>query len=202
MPRVSTRHAPMDTAGRDLRVGDWVRVVSVPGSVVTMPRRSKRVFSAAVGKTFQIEAFNEVGFAELDLHGKVGPDTIWIEPFCLARTRRPTRYSARFARILAIRKRLERPRWSLSYKARYGNGTNPMRLLARLNRSLRLGHGWYRLEKRREIHGTFTTTDRRLSSRRQLEWFRLQLKKSGLFHSLRIGRVNQASNTPARPPHE
>jgi hypothetical protein len=188
MPRVST-HAPIDAAGRDLRVGDWVRIVSVPDSVATMPRRSKRVFSAGVGKTFQIEAFDEIGCAELDLHGKVGPDTIWIEPFCLARARRPARYSARFARILAIRKRLERPRWSLSYKAKYGNGISPMRLLARLNRSLRLGHGWYRLEKRREIHGTFTTNDRRLSSRRQLEWFRLQLKKSGLFHSLRIGRV-------------
>ena len=189
MRRAST-HAPIDAAGRGLRVGDWVRVVSVPSSVVTMPRRSKRVFSGAVGKTFQIEAFNEVGFAELDLHGKVGPNTIWIEPFCLARTRRPTRYSARFARILAVRKRLERPRWFLSYKAKYGNGTSPMRLLARLNRSLRLGHGWYRLEKRREIHGTFTTTDSRLSSRQQLEWFRLQLKKSGLFHSLRIGRAD------------
>lgn len=188
MPRVST-YAPIDTAGRDLRVGDWVRVVSVPGSVVTMPHRSKRAFSAAVGKTFQLEAFNEVGCAELDLRGKVGPDTIWIEPFCLARTRRPTRYSARFARILAVRKRLERPRWSLSYTAKYGNGISPMRLLDRLNRSLRLGHGWYRIEKRREIHGTFTTKDRRLSSRRQLEQLRLELKRSGLFESLRIGRI-------------
>ena len=189
MPRVVSTHAPTDTAGRDLRVGDYVRVVSIPGSVATMPRRSKRVFSAAMGKTFQIEAFDEVGRAELDLHGKVGPDTIWIEPFCLMRTRRLSRYSVRFARILAIRKRLERPRWSLSYKAKYGNGISPMRLLARLNRCLRLGHGWYRLEKRREIHGTFTTNDRRLSSRRQLERFRFQLKKSGLFYSLRIGRV-------------
>jgi hypothetical protein len=188
MPRVRT-YAPIDTAGRDLRVGDWVRVVSVPGSVVTMPHRSKRAFSAAVGKTFQLEAFNEVGCAELDLRGKVGPDTIWIEPFCLARTRRPTRYSARFARILAVRKRFERPRWSLRYTAKYGNGITPMRLLARLNRSLRLGHGWYRIEKRREIHGTFTTKDRRLSSRRQLEQLRLELKKSGLFESLRIGRI-------------
>ena len=113
------------------------------------------------------------GCAELDLHGKVGPDTIWIEPFCLARTRRPTRYSARFARILAIRKRLERPRWSLSYTAKYDNGISPMRLLARLNRSLRFGHGWYRIEKRREIHGTLTTNDRRLSSRRQLSSYDL-----------------------------
>ena len=188
MPRLHT-YAPSDAAGRDLRVGDWVRVAGVPTSVATMPRQSKRVFSAAVGKTFQIEAFDELGCAELDLRGKVGPDTIWIEPFCLMRTRRPNRHSARFARILAIRKRLERPRWSLSYTAKYGNGISPMRLLARLNRSLRLGHGWCRIEKRREIHGTFTTNDRRLSSRRQLEWLRFELKRSGLFDSLRIGRV-------------
>jgi hypothetical protein len=188
MSRVGT-YAPIDAAGRDLRVGDWVRIVSVPGSVAKMPRRSKRVFSTAVGKTFQIEAFNDLGCAELDLHGKVGPDTIWIEPFCLARTRRPTRYSARFVRILSLRKRLERPRWSLSYTAKYGDGIRPMRLLSRLNRSLRLGHGWYRNEKRQEIHGTFTTNDRRLSSRRQLEQLRRELKRSGLFDSLRIGRV-------------
>ena len=188
MHRVRT-YASVDPAGRDLRVGDWVRVVGVPGSVATMPRRSKRAFSAAVGKTFQIEAFDDVGCAELDLRRKVGPGTIWIEPFCLVRTRRPTRYSKSFARIIAIRKRLERPRWSLRYIAKYGNGISPMRVIARLNRSLRLGHGWYRIEKRREIHGTFTTKDRRQSSRRQLEWLRLQLKRSGLFDSLRIGRV-------------
>jgi hypothetical protein len=188
MPRLNT-YVPIDAAGRDLSVGDWVRVASVPTSVATMPRQSKRVFSGAVGKTFQIEAFDEVGCAELNLRGKVGPDTIWIEPFCLVRTRRPTRYSVRFARILAIRRRLERPRWSLSYTAKYGNGTSPMRLLARLNRSLRLGHGWYRIEKRRQIHGTFTTNDKKLSSRRQLEWLRFELKRSGLFDSLRIGRV-------------
>jgi hypothetical protein len=188
MPPVST-YEPIDAAGRDLRVGDWVRVVSVPDSVAPMPRRSKRVFSAAVDKTFQIEAFNEIGCAELDLRGKVGPDTIWIEPFCLVRIRRATRYSARFTRILASRKRLEGPRWSLSYTAKYGNGISPMRLLIRLNRSLGLGHGWYLIEKRREIHGTFTTKDRRRSSRRQLERLRLELKRSGLFESLRIGRV-------------
>jgi hypothetical protein len=80
-----------------------------------MPRETKRAFSAAVGQTFQIEAFDGLGCAELDLTGKVGPDTIWIEPFCMQRVRRPKQYSARFRNIMAIRRRLERPRWSLRY---------------------------------------------------------------------------------------
>jgi hypothetical protein len=182
-------YASIDATGRDLRVGDWVRVVSVPGSVATMRRESRRAFSAAVDKTFQIEAFNKLGCAELDLTGKVGPDTIWIEPFCVVRTRRPKRRSARFARVLAMRRRLERPRWLFSYVAKYLNGTSPTRRLERLNQSYRLGHGWYVLERRKEIHGTFSTLDRRAGSRRQLEGLRLELKKSNLFASLRISRV-------------
>lgn len=188
MPRITT-YAPIDAAGRDLRVGDWVRVVSVPGSVATMPRESRRAFSAAVSKTFQIEAFDRVGCAELDLSAKVGPDTIWIEPFCVVRTRRPKRRSARFSRILAIHRRLKRPRWSFSYTARHRTGPNPLRRLARLNASVGLGHGWYVLESRGEIHGTFSTYDRKASSRRRLERLRLQLKKGGLFSVLRVSRV-------------
>jgi hypothetical protein len=196
MPRIIT-YSPIDAAGRDLRVGDWVRVVSVPGSVAAMPRESRHAFSAAVGKTFQIEAFDRVGCAELDLSAKVGPDTIWIEPFCLVRTRRPTRRSARFSRILAIHRRLKRPRWSFSYTVRYRTGCSPLRRLARLNASFGFGHGWYVLEKRREIHGTFSTYDRKASSRRQLEGLRLQLKKSGLFGVLRVSRMRLSISHPA-----
>jgi hypothetical protein len=182
-------HAPIDAGGRDLRLGDWVRVVGVPGSVALMPRESRRAFSAAVDKTFQIEAFDQTGCAELDLTGKLGPQTIWIEPFCLVRTRRPKRRSARFARVVAIRKRLERPRWVFSYVGRYPKGKSPERRIARLSQPFRLGHGWSVSEKRREIRGTFSTADRRLSSRHQLERLRLALKKNGLFDSLQIGRV-------------
>jgi hypothetical protein len=52
--------------------------VSVPDSIARMHRATKQVFSSAVGKTCQIEAFDELGCAELDLSGKVGLDTIWI----------------------------------------------------------------------------------------------------------------------------
>ncbi len=181
----------MDAAGRDLRIGDWVRIASVPDSVTAMPRASRRAFSAAVGKTFQIEAFNRVGCAELDLSAKVGPDTIWIEPFCVVRTRRPKTRSARFSRVLAIQRKLKRPRWSFSYTVRY-RARSPLRRLVQLNASLGFGHGWYVLANRKEIHGRFSTYDRKASSRRQLERLRLQLKKSGILGSLRVSQVRQA----------
>ena len=58
-------------------------MVGVPSA--RMPRSTKQAFSRAVGKTFQIEAFDESGCAELALTGKVRFDTIWIEPFCVQR---------------------------------------------------------------------------------------------------------------------
>jgi hypothetical protein len=70
--------------------------VSVPDSITRMPRTTKQAFSRAVGKTFQIEAFDELGCAELDLSGKVGLDTIWIEPFCVRRSRRPRKQVSGF----------------------------------------------------------------------------------------------------------
>lgn len=188
MPRLN-RYSPSDVHGRDIRVGDWVRVVSVPGSVAAMPRETRRVFSAAVGQTFQIEAFDGLGCAELDLTGKVGLDTIWIEPFCVQRVRRPRRYSARFRRIMAIRRRLERPRWSLRYLGKYRANENPQKLVARLSRGSVLGHGWYVVEKRREVHGTFFADDRKVSSKRRLEQWRMELKRTSVFESLRLGRV-------------
>jgi hypothetical protein len=112
------RHSSTDVAGREVQIGDWVRVVSVPGSVARMRRATKRAFARAVGKTFQIEAFDESGCAELDLTGKVGFDTIWIEPFCVRRIRRPREYSLRFRRILEIRRKLDRPRWSFGFVAK------------------------------------------------------------------------------------
>src|SRR5215510_13699516 len=94
--RTPLRHSSTDVAGREVQIGDWVRVVSVPASIARMPRASKRAFARAVGRTFQIEAFDELGCAELDLTGKVGFDTIWIEPFCVQRFRRPKKQSLQF----------------------------------------------------------------------------------------------------------
>ena len=186
--RTPIRHSSIDVMGRDVRVGDWVRVVSVPDSIARMPRASKRAFSRAVGRTFQIEAFDESGCAELDLTRKVGCDTIWIEPFCVLRIRRPRTHSLRFQRILAIRRRLDRPRWSFRYVAKYREMDNPEKLIKRMGR-LWINHGWYVLEKRTEIHGTFYARDSRRSSKRRLEQLRKELTESDIFVSLRLARI-------------
>jgi hypothetical protein len=190
--RAPTRHASTDVAGRDVTVGDWVRVVSVPNSITRMPRATKQAFSRAVGKTFQIEAFDELGCAELDLSGKVGLDTIWIEPYCLRRFRRPRKQSLRFRRTLMIRRRLDRPRWALGYVAKYRQKDNPDSLVERLQR-FPIGHGWYVLKDRTEIHGTFYAPDQTLRSKRRLEQLRKELRENDLFLSLRLASVRLSS---------
>ena len=186
--RTPLRHSSTDVVGRDIRIGDWVRVVSVPDSIARMPRASKRAFARAVGRTFQIEAFDESGCAELDLTGKVGFDTIWIEPFCVRRVRRPTQHSLRFRRILEIRRKLDRPRWSFRYVAKYRKTDDPAKLIKHMQR-FETNQGWYVLEKRREIHGTFCAQDGRVNSKRQLQELRKALSASDLFASLHLGRV-------------
>ena len=186
--RRPSRHASTDVAGRDVRVGDWVRVISVPDSIRRMPRATKQAFSRAVGKTFQIEAFDELGCAELDLSGKVGLDTIWLEPFCVQRFRRPKKQSLRFRKTLAILRRLDRPRWSLRYVAKYRPQDSPDRLVEQLQK-FPLGHGWYALQDRTEIHGTFYGQDKTLRSRRRLEQLRKELRENDPFVSLRFGRI-------------
>lgn len=162
--------------------------MSVPGSISRMPRASKQAFSRAVGKTFQIEAFDGLGCVELDLSAKVGSDTIWIEPFCVQRFRRPKKQSLRFRKILAIRRKLDRPRWSVRYVAKFRRKDNPDRLVKQLQRFL-LGHGWYVLKDRAEIHGTFYGRDKTLGSKRRLEQLRKKLWTSDLFLSVRFGSI-------------
>lgn len=186
--RARIRHSPIDVVGRDIRVGDWVRVVSVPESIARMHRDAKRAFARAVGKTFQIEAFDELGCAELDLTGKVGWDTIWIEPSCVQRFRRPRRQSRRFRRVLETRRKLDRPRWSLSYVAKYHPADHPDRLIKSLLR-FEMGQGCCVLPERNEIHGTFYAKDKRLSSKRRLERLKGELEESELFRTLHLGTV-------------
>jgi hypothetical protein len=157
-----------------------------------MPRATQRAFSRAVGKTFQIEAFDDVGCAELDLTGKVGWDIIWIEPFCFQRFRRPKKQSLRFRKTLAIRRKLDRPRWSLRYVAKYRRKDNPDRLVEQLQR-FSVGQGWYVLKDRTEIHGTFYSQDKSPASKRRLEQLRKELSENNQFVSLRLGRVRLSS---------
>jgi hypothetical protein len=82
------RYAPLDDAGRDLRVGDWVRLVKLP-DLTGMPPETHDVFARALGKTFRIEWFDRHGLAHLDLTKKVARlHSVFVEPFLLHRTRR------------------------------------------------------------------------------------------------------------------
>src|SRR5215471_1447413 len=100
----------------------------------------------------------------------------------------PEEASLRFRKTVAMRRRLDRPRWSLGYVARYRPKDNPDKLVERLRR-FPIGQGWYVLKDRTEIHGTFYAPDQTLRSRRQLEQLRRELKQTSLFLSLRLTSV-------------
>lgn len=72
----------IDSEGRDLRIGDWVRVIAVPVSIQGMPAESLEAFSKAVGHTFQIEGFDAAGCLHLDMYAKISCDSIYIN--CLS----------------------------------------------------------------------------------------------------------------------
>ena len=100
MQVASSRHPAVDARGRDLQLGDWVRVLQAPISIVGMPAESLAAFSSAIGLTLQVLSFDETGCLELHLHQKrIGWDTVWLEPFCVERSRRPRspgRYFTRY----------------------------------------------------------------------------------------------------------
>ena len=108
------RYPPIDAVGKDLKVGDWVRVCAVPE--VDLPEDSRQAFASAVGKTFQIEAFNDLGCLELDLWPKVSLDTIWIEPYCVERARRYKKLSRAFQEKQAAAMAPPPPRYELKFK--------------------------------------------------------------------------------------
>ena len=162
-------------------------MVRVPDSIARMPRESKTAFARAVGKTFQTEGFNALGLAKLDLGARSeghDPDRALL----FQRFRRPGKRSLRFRGTLAVRRKLDRPRWSLRYVATYSANEKPARLVKRLLR-FPFNHGWYMLKNRREIHGTFSAPDRTSSSKQRLKQLRKELRASELFLSLRFASV-------------
>ena len=91
---------PIDANGREVMLGDWVRVLQVPLSVAKLPAESTDAFSRAVGGTFQVQAIYVNGDLELDMFPKISYDSIWIEAVCCAVTRRPRKFSRKFQAIL------------------------------------------------------------------------------------------------------
>ncbi|MEM7587287.1 MAG: hypothetical protein AAF560_28125 [Acidobacteriota bacterium] len=111
-----TVHEPLDADRKDLQLGDWVRVLTVPLSISTLPAESRDAFGGAVGKTFQIAGFDELGCLELDLEPKLGAGTIWLEPFCVRRTRRYKTLSKALQRRLELAQRPAPPRYVLNFE--------------------------------------------------------------------------------------
>ena len=91
---------PIDAHGREVMLGDWVRVLQVPLSVSDLPTESTDAFSRAVGSTFLVQAIYLNGDLELDMFPKISYDSIWIESVCCAVTRRPRQLSRKFQAVL------------------------------------------------------------------------------------------------------
>jgi hypothetical protein len=67
-----------------VKIGDTVRLIGVPADVPVgdsaLP--TKKRFEQCLGHVFVITAFNEIGWAEIEITsvtGSVG-ETIWVEP--------------------------------------------------------------------------------------------------------------------------
>lgn len=118
------KHAPIDIDGNDLQIGDWVRVLAVPLSISGMPDESIDAFCRAVGNTFQIEAFDDTGCMELDMWPKVSTDTIWLEPYCVKRSRRYKKLSKAFQRTLEPKNAPLPPRYEVSFDLRLKEGVD------------------------------------------------------------------------------
>jgi hypothetical protein len=91
---------PLDANGREVRLGDWVRVIQAPLSIIGMPADSLDAFSRAVGHTFQVESVQRNGDLELDTGKKIGCGWIWLEACCCVVTRRPAKRSRHFQAII------------------------------------------------------------------------------------------------------
>ena len=91
---------PLDANGREVRLGDWVRVLQVPLSIMSLPKDSVDAFVRAVGHTFQVQTIYLNGDLELDMFPKVSFDSIWIESVCCVVSRRPRQFSRHFRATL------------------------------------------------------------------------------------------------------
>jgi hypothetical protein len=67
-----------------VKTGDTVRLIGVPANVpegdAALPTKAR--FQQCLGREFVIAGFNEIGWAELEIHSVTGSEgeTIWVEP--------------------------------------------------------------------------------------------------------------------------
>jgi hypothetical protein len=71
-----------------MKVGDRVRIVGIPDQLPAGDHKlpTKTVFESCLNRDFEIQSFNEIGWAELIVESATGSpgETIWIEPQFLA----------------------------------------------------------------------------------------------------------------------
>ena len=111
------RAAPIDAQGRVVELGDWVRVIQAPLSIIGMPQYSLDAFSGAIGMTFQVDSITHNGELELDLCEKTCGGTIWLEACCCRISRRPHKYSKRLERRIAFTLEFDAKRGRPEYRA-------------------------------------------------------------------------------------
>jgi hypothetical protein len=94
---------PNDKFGREIVIGDWVRLVQLPTNISALPRNTQHLFREALGKTFKIKAFGKCGHAELVL-SRQPPirERIWVEPACLELSLYSAKKSGKFGPNLYI----------------------------------------------------------------------------------------------------
>jgi hypothetical protein len=97
-------------------LGDWVRVIHAPLSIVAARPETQAAFVSAVGQTLQAMGVSHDGQLELDLSQKLESwDSIYLEAHCCVITRRPRQYSKRFQKYLIHVAKLDaeygRPAW-------------------------------------------------------------------------------------------
>ena len=109
--------SPFDANGRLVCLGDWVRVIQAPLSIIGMPSESLDAFAGAIGNTFQVDSIMRNGDLELDLCIKTCGGTIWLEACCCVVSRRPSNYSQRFEKRLAFTRDFDAKRGRPEYRA-------------------------------------------------------------------------------------
>jgi hypothetical protein len=184
------KNEPIDINGKDLRIGDWVKVISVPLSICQMPDDSKDAFSRAVGENFQIADFDEIGCLELDFPKKLGGDFIWIEPYCVKRIRRYKEHSIQFKRLLELKKELERSQYIFSYKVTWPEkGSYENSLVALDFQDWDIGRGWSVSHEERYIAGNFSIYIHKANSLERIYQCRQFVLSLSCFEKKDVGEV-------------
>ena len=84
------KHKPIDVTGKEIKVGDTVRIIGVPDLSGMSPgniKETKPVFEYLVGKYKKVQRFDDFGCAMLQFSIEKGKNRGWhgvaIEPYLL-----------------------------------------------------------------------------------------------------------------------